>query len=169
MRRLRHVGQRSPRWKYAVVLGLVILAAFGIWSAASFRASGDPGGRILVELQPVRSAVPKNSEIVYRNDVEPLWDSCDGRPGTFGWDAVVVQIHFRSALSSAHIESNADAQMRNLGWMPDTRFSTSIPTVAWTKQLRNVTEANAHLELEADGAWTLIASAPPVGPRARGC
>ena len=169
MRRLLEVGQRGPRWRYAVILGLVILAAFAIWSAVSPSASGDPGGRILVELQPVGYAVPKNSQIVYRNDAEPLWDSCDARPGTFGWDAVVVQIHFRSPFSSADIESNADAQMRKLGWMPDDRSSTSIPAVAWTKQLQNVTEAKAHLELEGDGAWTLIASAPPVGPRAHGC
>lgn len=147
---------------------LLAAAALGLWVALTPPSSGDPGGKILSELRPVGYALPRNADIVYRHDTEPMWDSCDARPGTFGWDQVVVQIHFRSRSSAADVESNADSQLRRLGWKPAYQHSDPI-TWVWTKVLRNVTEAKAVLEVEGDGAWTLIALAPPVGPQAHGC
>ena len=168
---LSRLARRAPRWVYVVTAGLLAVVALGALSSAisAGPSSGDPGGHILNELQPVGYAVPRDVQIIYRHEDEPHWDSCDARPGTFGWNQVVVQIHFRSRSAPADVESNADAQLRRLGWQ--SAYQYSAPTIAWgwTKQLRNVTEAKAQLEVEADGAWTLIALAPPVGPRAHGC
>ena len=168
---LSRLARRAPLWAYVATAGLLaVLASTAISAAISPGPStGDPGGRILSELRPVGYAIPRDAQILYRNDVEPHWDSCDARPGTFGWDPVVVQIHFRSGLSPDDVESNADAQLRKLGWSSAYQYSAPAIAWGWTKQLRNVTEAKAQLEVEADGAWTLIALAPPVGPRAHGC
>ena len=76
------------------MLGLAIVIVIAVFNAGSvfgLATGGDPGGRILGELKPAALAVPDDAKIRYRHDVEPKWDSCDGRQGTFGWDDVVLQ------------------------------------------------------------------------------
>ena len=128
-------------------------------------SSPDPGGRILSELQTAVAALPADATVIYRNDVEPHWDSCDGRPGTFGWDNVVVQIHFSSPSAPAGMFANAVSQMTARGWTVRDRHDYT--DLVWTRQLRNGTEAKA--QLSEVGGWTIYAFAPPIGPRASGC
>jgi len=154
-----------------LVLGLglllVVVVAAGIWLWIGAQPTGDPGGRVLDQLRPATAALPSDARIVYRNEVEPRWDSCDGRPGTEGWNDVVMQVHFTTATADINVLSNADAALRRLGWLPDTSRPAGS---SWRKALANGTTARASLEHDVgQDAWTLFVLAPPVGRRVSGC
>jgi hypothetical protein len=156
----------------AGVLGLAIVIVIAVFNAGSvfgLATGGDPGGRILGELKPAALAVPDDAKIRYRHDVEPKWDSCDGRQGTFGWDDVVLQIHFSSASASEAVSKHVDVTLRGLGWVANYNNGMQL---GWTKVLANKTTAHAQLSGDQPidpGTWTLFVSAPPVGQRVSGC
>jgi hypothetical protein len=136
------------------------------------QAGGDPGGRIMSEIQPAVAALPGDAKIIYRNDVEPRWDSCDGKPGTFGWNDVVVQVHFGSNMGPDRIFASADSVLASQGWQ--ALPSPSAPSVTehiWSKSLFNRTTARLQIAKDSYGTseWTLFAVAPPSGQRVSGC
>ena len=146
---------------------VAVVVAAGTWLWFAVQPTGDPGGRVLGQLRPATAALPADARIDYRNDVEPRWDSCDGRPGTEGWDDVDVQVHFTTATAETEVLTHADAALRQLGWLPDTSQPAGS---SWTKALANGTTAKASLEHEVGpDAWTLFVLAPPVGRRVSGC
>jgi len=67
-------------------------------------------------------------------DVEPKWDSCDGRQATFGWDNVILQIHFESRTPTIALVEHADGTLHRLGWSHEYDRSGQV---GWTKQLAN--------------------------------
>ena len=144
---------------------LAVAVAAGIWLWIAAQPTGDPGGQVLDQLRPATVALPQDAKIAYRNDVEPRWDSCDGRPGTYGWDDVVVQVHFTTAAPDFEVRANADTALRRIGWQPDGNYPVGS---FWTKVLANGTTAKASLDHGQD-AWDLFVLAPPVGQRASGC
>jgi hypothetical protein len=159
-------------------LGLIGLVALTIWfiKAVVYGPEADPGGRILHTLESAAQAVPGDANVLYRNDVEPKWDSCDGRPGTFGWDNVDVQIHFESASSAGSLVQWADQHLRRLGWSRTyTNNQATFIQVGWTRTLENGAIATAQLssavtdQNRAKPRWDLYITAPPVGPRSSGC
>jgi hypothetical protein len=159
--------------KAARLVIILPLAAVAVLSLSILLGpSGDPGGRILHQLQPAAQAVPAGSQVLYRYDYEPRLDSCDGRHGTFGWNDVVLQIHFESATPTAELVEHSDRTLRRLGW--DLAYNSGMQT-GWTKHLENGSVANAQLSNavpDQGGAaqrWDLVVSAPPVGRRASGC
>ena len=157
----------------AVVIGLAGLALIGAVLAHNSvdHAGGDPGGRIIGELQPVVAALPGDATILYRNDVEPQWDSCDGRPGTFGWNDVVVQVHFVSNMGPEGILAHADSVLASQGWQPLPLPDTpAVSQRMWTKSLTG-TVAKVQIAKDSYGTseWTLFALAPPQGQRVSGC
>jgi hypothetical protein len=135
----------------------------------------DPGGRILAALRPVRGAVPQDAVGVERQDVEPMWDSCDGRTGTFGWSDVHVIITFSTAMEPQVLVSTANTRMVTLGWIPGPALDSPIgPGGRWTRALGDGTEARAALSPWMPGGgqplrWELTAYAPAHGPRTSGC
>jgi hypothetical protein len=138
--------------------------------------AADPGGRILHSLRATAQALPNDAHVLYRHDLEPKWDSCDGRAGTFGWDNVVVQIHFESASSTDAVLLRADQTFRGLGWSPDyVHDQSTIIQAGWTTRLDNGSLAKAQLskglpdQSAAAPRWDLFVTAPPVGPQASGC
>lgn len=155
------------------VIGLVVLlvvggVAFGI--VQSGPSGGDPGGRILSQLKPISLAVPPTAVIGYAHYVEPQMDSCDGRPGTQGWDDVVVQIYFQWSGSSSSLLSYAKDRMSKLGWGAyKVEIQNGVPGGDWIKQLGNGSVAQVQLGAESYGGWTLFATAPPIGRRTSGC
>jgi hypothetical protein len=167
------------RWRLGTalvaVIGLSVLAAWFIRSVI-VGPEADPGGRILHTLRTAAQALPADAQVLYSYDLEPKWDSCDGRPGTFGWDDVVVQVHFESRSSTDAVVQRADRTFRGLGWKPD--YVNNQPThiqVGWTRWLDNGSIAKAQLSDEvpdrsaATPRWDLVVTAPPVGPQASGC
>ena len=133
------------------LVAVVVAAGTWLWFAA--QPTGDPGGRVLDQLRPATAALPSDARIAYRNDVEPRWDSCDGRPGTEGWNDVVLQVHFTTATPDIDVLAHAEAALSRLGWLPDASQPAGY---SWTKALANGTTAKASLEREVGpDAWTL--------------
>lgn len=166
-----------PIWAFGAV-AFAAMAVLAIWfaRAAASSPNADPGGRILNQLRTASQALPGDAQVIYRNDIEPNWDSCDGRPGTFGWDNVVVQIHFQSRTGTAALVDHADRMLRGLGWTSDYKnVVNGGPQVGWSRRLENGSLAKAQLTNVAPdqgGAsqdWDLFVTAPPVGPRVSGC
>jgi hypothetical protein len=156
----------------AVVAGLAAMAVIGVAVYIALdHGGGDPGGQTMGELRPVVEALPADAKILYRNDVEPQWDSCDGRPGTFGWNDVVVQVHFDSNTGPDGIFSHADSVLGSQGWRP--LQLPSVPTVTqrmWTKSLNGaLPKVQIAKDSYGTSAWTLFAAAPPQGQRVSGC
>jgi hypothetical protein len=155
------------------VIGLVVVLVAGgvaFWITRSGPSGGDPGGRILSQLKPTSLAVPLTAVTGYANYVEPRMDSCDGRPGTQGWDDVVVQIYFQWSGDSSSLLSYAKDRLSKLGWGAfKVQAQNGVPGGDWIKQLSNGSVAQVQLGAEPYGGWTLFATAPPIGRRASGC
>jgi hypothetical protein len=121
------------------VIGVVVLLVVGgaaFWIARSGPSGGDPGGGILSQLKPTSLAVPPTATISYAHYDEPQMDSCDGRPGTQGWDDVVVQIYFQWSGSSSSLFSYAKGRLSKLGWGAFTvQIQNGVPGGEWIKQL----------------------------------
>jgi len=169
---------RSRRRLVAAFALVIVLSAITTWfvRASIVGPTADPGGRILNTLEATEAALPQDSRVLYRHELEPNWDSCDGRPGTFGWDNIVVQIHFESQSSSDAVVQGVDRAFRRLGWNPD--YVNNQPTfiqVGWTRRLDNGSVAKAQLsdgvpdQSAATPRWDLFVAAPPVGPQVSGC
>jgi hypothetical protein len=169
---------RSSRRLVAAFVLVIGLSALTTWLVRAIIAgsAADPGGRILNTLRATEGALPQDARVLYRYELEPKWDSCDGRPGTFGWDNIMVQIHFDSQSSSDAVVQRADRALRRLGWNPD--YVNNQPTfiqVGWTRHLDNGSVAKAQLsdgvpdQSAATPRWDLFVAAPPVGPQVSGC
>lgn len=169
----------QSRWRlgaaFVAVIGLLVLTAWFIRGVIG-GPEADPGGRILHPLRATAQALPGDAQVLSRYDLEPKWDSCDGRPGTFGWDNVVVQIHFESRSSTDAVVQRADRTFRGLGWNPDyVNKEHTFIQVGWTRRLDNGSVAKAQLsdgvpdQSAARPRWDLSVTAPPVGPQVSGC
>lgn len=168
----------SRRTLLAASLGLISAAVVIIWvvRAAVYGPDADPGGRILRTLESAAQGLPGDAHVLYRNDIETRWDSCDGRPGTFGWNNVDVQIHFESTSPSDSVVRHADENLGRLGWSRTSETNQAAFTqVGWSKPLENGSVATAQLSYTvpdqnpATPRWDLFVTAPPVGPRVSGC
>jgi hypothetical protein len=152
---------------------------FGIWLAQGIAngPNADPGGKILHQLEVASQALPNDAQISFRSDGEPKWDSCDGRPGTFGWTDVTVRISFRSRSANALVIAHADKSLHQMGWISDYSNAVNGGTqIGWNRVLDNGSVAIVQLTRAArypggpqPAEWELDAVAPPVGPRASGC
>jgi hypothetical protein len=170
MRAGRLLETQSSRMAAIGILLLASLVFLGFWILRGPEA--DPGGRVLHQLQPAAQALPSDAHVIYRYDLEPKWDSCDGRPGTFGWDNVILQIHFESRTPTLALVEHADQTLRRLGW---SHVYDTGGQVGWTKQLDSGSVANAQLSnaVPDQGGttqkWDLFVGAPPIGPQVSGC
>jgi len=168
-----------PGWRVvAALVGVIGVSALTLW----FRGNAiggpiaDPGGRILHALRSTTQALPNDAHVLYRKDLEPKWDSCDGRSGTFGWDNVLVQIHFESGTSTDTVVRGASQAFRTLGWQQDyVNNQSTFVQLGWTRRLDNGSIAKAQLsngvpdQSATTPRWDLFVTAPPVGPQASGC
>jgi hypothetical protein len=170
MRAGRLLETQSSRMVAIAILLLATLGFMGFWILRGPEA--DPGGRVLHQLQPAAQALPSDAQVIYRYDLEPKWDSCDGRPGTLGWDNVILQIHFESRTPTMALVEHADQTLHRLGW---SHVYDTVGQVAWAKQLDSGSVANAQLSNavpdQGGGTqkWDLFVSAPPIGPQVSGC
>ena len=142
--------QEGLRW---VVIGwselsllLVAGAVTAAWAASlSNHGDADPRGHLLSAVKTVAEALPADARVVLRQANEPRWDSCDGRPGTFGWDNVSTSVQFRTGVSGGKLIADADRALRAAGWQYANRLdSPSGPGARWTQTVAGSTFATAH-------------------------
>jgi hypothetical protein len=164
----RFLEKQSSR---LIAIGLLVLASLVVlWIL--FGPSGDPGGQVLHQLQPAAQALPSDARVMYRYDLEPKWDSCDGRQGTFGWDDVILDIHFKSKTPATAVFGHADETFHRLGW---SREYDTGEQVGWTRRLVSGSVARAQLSKAVPDQggttqeWDLYVGAPPIGTRSSGC
>lgn len=147
---------------------IAALGGAGFWFAMS-GPSGDPGGVVIGQLAPGAMVLPAGSRRMYLWKLEPRWDSCDGRSGTFGWSDVAVQSAFRWSGAPNALFAAASAHLRELGWRRlGTALGTSPPEQMWTKILTSGKTATLTVTQEGP-SWQLYARAAPVGKAAQGC
>lgn len=161
---------RSRGWQ---VLGVGVVSAFafvavGTGCSASTHGNPDPGGRILDSLKPVTKVIPATAHIESQEAVEPYWDSCDGRSGSFGWSNVTLDAKFNTDEPANQLLDDADRTLSAAGW---TRTSSVRSAIAQSEQwVRTVAgrSLTAALGSASDGKstyWYLEASGSPDGKK----
>ena len=179
------------RWKWGgIVLPLVIgLTGCGASSSTSATttpaptaagAVGDPGGRILAALRTATSAVPARAHLNWAHFDEPKLDSCDGQPGTWGYDPVTVQVDFSWQESQSTVLASVRHALELTGWrwteptpptFPGQNYGTADAIGTWVRTPRGGRSATAALfsDTYAHAEWSLIAEAPATLPPPKGC
>jgi hypothetical protein len=175
-------------WRVAIaalfpITGLVGLLLYGVPG----HGDPDPGGKTLVALRSIETALPPFARDVGRQYIEAVWGSCDGRPGTFGWSDIGVYLMFGTAQESSFVVAYVTARLESIGWngseprttptatgSPGDVLSLATPVrLTFARTLANGAEAFARLDAwTRDGqtiTWSLSAIAPPRVPRASGC
>lgn len=152
---------------------IVLVAVSGCGSSApSPIGNPDPGHRLMRRVvAPVLTAVPVTARATRRQRIEPIWDSCDGVPSTFGWDAVMAVAEFREDESPGTIVHEVQDALRHLGWTFRSRAS-GLGVWRWYRPLPVGKEARVELDggpHTQEHFWELTASAPPLARAVHGC
>ena len=146
---------------------MLVAACFGTpWPSGD----PDPGHRFMSALEPVLSAIPAGVHVMTEHRVDSRWDSCDGRPSTFGWDPVSVDAEFTTDAASRQVAGHFRAAMRQLGWAYDAKNSTDAAWM-WSRQVSGQT-ATTVLQIDKSWdppLWSLDAHTPPAAPPVTGC
>lgn len=180
-------GGRRGRW-VLILLVVVIAAAVAIWATSrssgqpGVGGGGDPGGRILDAIEPVRTAIPAGASDVSTTARDSTYATrCPDSPGgRSGWSAVIVYSNFRSALPAPGLVAAIGAKLTELGWhqvtpLWDHNFDQYRPQAAWQKTLFAGQTATASVyQLPAGngpytGSWHFSAVAKPPGFALPGC
>lgn len=172
-------ASRSPRRRRVLVLVAVVAAvALGCvtwWVFMRTLGDGDPGGERRAVASQVSSALPPRAQVLQVGDGRSRRDSCDGRPGTEGWSAIVVAYQFTTDDSSESVVTHASRAMAAQHWTQTGRDEGQLgPVLTWTKTVTSGVTARATLAPEgrASGrpvSWDLSAVVPPAGKAASGC
>ena len=153
----------------------VVVACFLAGCGGPPRPHGDPdpGGRIMRTISAVDAGLPPHVRILIRQRHESSWDSCDGRPGTFGWDDISVWIRFGTGEARRDLMATVDARLRRTGWTltgKDRRSARWVRPAPTGKAVALLSSAGS----QGHGlhVWELYSSAPAVGelpPLQQGC
>jgi hypothetical protein len=158
----------------AATVALAVVMA-GCAASSTNHGDPDPGRRVLTTLESVERAVPAHAQVIGRQGGEPIWDSCDGRPGTFGWDDIVVDVEFTTGEEPRRLLAQADTVLTHEGWkLANASTSPLGPGARWTRPITGSTVATVSLNpgtagAGAEASWDLHAFAPPKGQRSSGC
>lgn len=156
--------------------GVMLVAGVGVTATLLLRhPDGDPGGIRVTALSSISAAVPADAKVQLHQAAGPVWDSCDGRPGTKGWNDVSNEYQFTSGSPVDTVVAGAKATLKGAGWAQTSTFKFPLgPAIEWTKTLEGNVLAHALLSVNNRGAntatyWDLSASAPSAGPQVSGC
>lgn len=148
---------------------LVVLVLAGCYgSLPSPVGDPDPGHQRMALLTPTLSVVPPGSKVTLRQRTEPIWDSCDAVPSTFGWDPVTVDVEWRYAGHPAQTVDHVRSVLATMGWVE----RDGEGTWEWSRPLPTGGRAAAML-LGGPGSdpkdWAFEATAPPATHPSHGC
>ena len=180
------------RWKWSgivlpVVIGLTGCGPSGPSTSTTTtptptpaRAVADPGARILAALRTATSDVPSRAHLNWSHFGEPKRDSCDGRPGTWGYDPVTVQVDFSWQESQSTVLASVRHALELAAWrwteptmatFPGQNYGTADAIGTWVRTLTGGRPATAALfsDTYAHAEWSVIAEAPATLPPPKGC
>jgi hypothetical protein len=99
---------------------------------------GDPGGRILAALRPIRTAVLPDSTVLSSVATDSQYDKkCPSNPGgKAGWSAVRLTMTFRNSRSPSMLVATVGQALTRTGWPPtapvwDHDFWQLPPLAEW--------------------------------------
>jgi hypothetical protein len=151
-------------WMIGATVVILVLFFIGLWvtRAVTSHGTGDPGGKVLEQLQTIREAVPPRSTNVAEMPQEPQWSgSCDEPDFQAGWSPVNEAIRFDSKQAYRVIIGHVAQWMQDHGW-------TSIEGGTypqWTKDGPSGTiSAGLSAPQGPEKSYWFSADAPPVGP-----
>jgi hypothetical protein len=166
----------TMRWRFAAPVALVLVAGLVGVTVHRLISHGDPdpGDRILTALKSIEVGVPTDAAEVTHQYAKALWDSCDGREGTFGWSDIGVYLTFATTMQPTALLTFVRGQLQGAGWTAGLAGFTPLGQgQRFVRTLANNSEAVAQISpTTRDGdpiSWSLSAVAPPQGPRASGC
>lgn len=186
------MGLLVSRHKLAVAVVLVLAAALVTLMVAAWPggapAGGDPGGRLMAKIAPVVRDVPGFEHgrvpwiafpcdscrfpVAYAIKIEPRWDSCDGRSGTFGWDPVTIQAGFPWAGSSQALVKFLNERLVARGWARGAAPSWGDDGDAvWISPHGHAPTEEFSLTspIPPDKQWTALIEYKPQGQLVSGC
>lgn len=158
---------------FVLPLLVIISAAFVVLTVVTREDSsrgGDPDGRLLRELaRQARDSVPPSASIIDEKDLAPVWDSCDGRAGTFGWGPARVILNVRSSAPSPEsAASEMNEFLRSTGWLDGNEVAPSH--YRWSRPLEDGRMAQVDVFLDRPSMSTeLLFTAQPPGPAVGSC
>lgn len=168
-------GRPEPL-RHALWIAIVVIVGASIGVGVHLHRShpgGDPHGKILAALDALASrSVPPGAKVVLRTHSEPVWDSCDGMSGTFGWDPARVVIELQPGPAATMVL--VSRHLADTGW---TQAATLDYThTRWTKALSTGQVAQADVVSGSDlpvgsdpSQIDLDFAVQPPGPAVRGC
>jgi len=158
----------TGRWP----VGLAIAAAtvVGLLAAVSQgerHPGGDPGGRILGDLELAGAAIPPDAVVISRDERDAKWVSCEGAPGS-GWTDIGVSIRFSTSRSRNQLGDRISGQLSDRGWQLDTPVADAAggPQARWSRPLAGAAGGREWAQLASTdraGVWRLDTGAPPEG------
>jgi hypothetical protein len=181
------ITRRRVATSIVVALAVIVLGTGAVvWASVTGHQGGDPSGRLMAKLTPLVRVVPgfETGPVPwssfpcdscqfperYAIKVEPHWDSCDGKPGTFGWDPVVIQVGFRWRGTTQALASVLNSRLAARGWAAgapawaDAGAYTSVFPPGYAPSEALVVEP----PVNGDG-WMALMEARPDGQLASGC
>ena len=171
-------GTRRRRRDVAYVAVAVTVVGAGLVTSRlagrSDHPDPDPGGFRARLVQQTSRMVPRGARLIGSPKVtNPVWTSCDGRPGTAGWTVYDALYAFKTTDPRQHVLDGAFNVLRAQGWTA-TRTVTPSGQAAVVAQWPAGTGIRANTELSAPGArdgnvWNVRSSAVAAGPLATGC
>jgi hypothetical protein len=156
-------------WK-VLLLPLVtagLLLAIVTPAGSSRARSGDPGGRILSQLEAIHRAIPADSAELEIESQEPIWiSSCSDEYLKKGWSSINYAISFASQQTRSKVLAEVTNKMKDLGW--GKRFNVPGGSWAWKRRLPTGNSARASISYFVGpwGAppWSISATAVPPRP-----
>jgi hypothetical protein len=115
-----------------VAAGLVLAIVTPAGSSAVRK--GNPGGRILSQLEKIHSAIPADATEMQTRSQEPVWiSSCSDQCLKKGWSPVNYGISFASQQARSKVLAEVTNKMRDLGW--GSRVNVPGGSWAWKRRL----------------------------------
>jgi hypothetical protein len=152
-----------------VAAGLLLAIVTPAGSSAVRR--GDPGGRILSQLERIHTAIPADAAEIQTQSQEPVWiSSCSDEYLKKGWSSIDYGISFASQQTRSKVLAEVTHKMRDLGW--GQRFNVAGGSWAWKRRLTTGNSARASISyfVSPQGgppffpAWSISATAIPPRP-----
>jgi len=174
----RSSGRRVHLRTIVFILGVslsLLAVGLALGRSASDNAGGDPGGRILKDLQPASAAVPRDSTDVVTHNNDSIWSGAcpDNASGRAGWSEVNVYTTFMTSLSKVQVTDAVNAVLVRQGWLRhDVSFGRGQGVNAhWTKRLASGTVGEAAVYPVPAGStnWLLSVASKPPGFALPGC
>jgi hypothetical protein len=187
-----------PRGRFALIIaaavGVTILIAASANAYTSqtgghivSHSAGDPGDRVMSQLSPLAAVIPgygtsrlpllESIPWPFKNfmvEIEPAWDSCDGRAGTYGWDPVTVEAGFSWNGTRESLFALLDRRLLRIGWInttPNKNAGLLGGYSTWSGALPNGRPADINVSVLDDSLdnYIFTASSAPVGKSVSEC